>query len=93
MCKDGKFWGGRGCCAATAMTGDADDCNEEEEEEDDDGGEVVVGEGGAGGEQNQIYCHCHHWNEGGPHKGNGCQMLHCIDGHQGGNEAFSKGGA
>ncbi len=87
------FWGG-GCCTATAMTNDNKDYDDDdEEEEDDNGGEVMGGEGGAGGVQNQIH-HCrHHCNKGGPHKVNGCRMLHCINGQWGGDEAFGKGGA
>jgi hypothetical protein len=83
VCKDGQFQGGLGCCTATATTGDDNNYNEEEEEEDDNGGEVVGGEGGAGVVQNQIRHCCHHWNKGGPHEGNGRQMVHCIDGHRG----------
>ncbi len=43
--------------------------------------------------KNQICHRCHHWDEGGHHKGHERQMLHHIDSHQGGNEALGKGGA
>ncbi len=43
--------------------------------------------------KNQICRRRHHRDKGGPYKGHGLKVLHCIDGHWGGDEVFGKGGA